>query len=167
MVWNYDAANAGFTAGKPWLPDPAAHVAAAVDVQERDGGSVLAWYRRVLEQRQGSEALRAGTLRFLPSNADVLLFERRSGDEAILCGFNFADREARMRRPAGAEAVLLSVGEHSIGAKTLTLAGRWRWSSGSRDARRSAGTAWHRQAAAALKLRLSEVELLRPEPPGP
>ena len=124
MVWTHDAANAGFTAGRPWLPIPASHAAVAVDVQESDGGSVLAWYRRVLAFRQASPALRAGTLRFLPAPRDVLLFERRSGDEVILCGFNFSDEEARIRPPAGAKAILLAIGSHTTTAKTLTLQGR-------------------------------------------
>lgn len=124
MVWEHGAKNAGFSTGKPWLPIPAGHVAAAVDVEEKDTDSVLAWYRRVLAFREKNTALRTGSLRFFPSRGDVLLFERRSDDGALACAFNFADREARVRLPAGASGVLLAAGDHTIGAKTLTLSGR-------------------------------------------
>lgn len=124
MVWEHDALNAGFSTGKPWLPIPAAHVAAAVDVQERDAGSVLAWYRRVLAARRASQALRSGNLSFLPSPRDVLAFKRRSRHEALLCCFNFGDREARVElRDVAGEAVLF-VGEQSVRGGRMTLGGR-------------------------------------------
>lgn len=124
MVWEHNAKNAGFSTGRPWLPVPGSHAVAAVDVQEKDRGSVLAWYRRVLALRHASSAFRAGTLRFLSSGRDVLLFERRAAGEAVLCAFNFSDAAAKVRRPSGADEVLLAVGGHSFGKKTLTLAGR-------------------------------------------
>ncbi len=46
MPWEAEAPQAGFTTGKPWLPVPAEHAAAAVDRQAGVAGSTLEHYRR-------------------------------------------------------------------------------------------------------------------------
>lgn len=100
MVWDHGAANAGFTSGKPWLPVPAAHAARAVDAQQAERGSILTHYRRVLAFRRQHPALETGTIEFLePGNPDVLAFLRKSGNEALLCVFNFSETPARFSVP--------------------------------------------------------------------
>ena len=122
MVWQADAPNAGFTAGKPWLPIPESHRQKSADRQEADEGSVLTWYRTVLAHRRTSTALRAGTSRFLPSPPDTLLIERKGGGETMLCAFNFADEKVSLTLPVRADAVE-AVGGVSVDGAVLVLEG--------------------------------------------
>ncbi len=100
MVWERDAANAGFTTGKPWLPIPAAHRKRAVDAQQADAGSVLNRYRAALALRRRHPALVSGGIRFLDAKGDVLAFMRECDGERLLCVFNFGMESARWRLPA-------------------------------------------------------------------
>jgi alpha-glucosidase len=97
MVWQHDAANAGFTVGKPWLPIPDTHRARAVNAQNSDKNSVLNHYRSVLDLRKQHPALVSGCIRFLDAEGDVLAFIREGGGERLLCVFNFG--AAPMRWP--------------------------------------------------------------------
>jgi alpha-glucosidase len=86
MVWEAGAANGGFSSGKPWLPVPEAHRAAAVDSQ--GPGSVLESYREILAFRKAHAALQTGTITFLPASGNVLAFLREDAGETLLCVFN-------------------------------------------------------------------------------
>jgi alpha-glucosidase len=101
MPWQSGAANAGFSAGRPWLPVSPEHFALAVDRQQLDLGSQLAFTQRVIGLRRGSRALREGELHFVDSPADLLVFERRFEAERLLCVFNLGVNEC-LWRPNGA-----------------------------------------------------------------
>jgi alpha-glucosidase len=75
----------------PWLPVPEAHLALAVDVQERDPDSQLSFTRRVLALRNRSGALMHGAIHVLEASADILAFERRGHGEQMLCVFNLGN----------------------------------------------------------------------------
>ena len=77
MPWQAGAANAGFSAGRPWLPVSPEHFALAVDRQQLDSSSQLAFTQRLIGLRRGSRALREGGLHFVDSPQDLLVFERR------------------------------------------------------------------------------------------
>jgi alpha-glucosidase len=64
------------------------HFALAVDRQQPDLNSQLAFTRRLIGLRRASRALREGGLHFVDSPADLLVFERRFGAERLLCAFN-------------------------------------------------------------------------------
>ena len=93
MAWERDAHAAGFTSGKPWLPVPDAQRERAVDRQESDADSVLAHYRAVLAFRRSEPSLVEGSIALLDAPQDVLMFVRASGNERLLCAFNFSDEE--------------------------------------------------------------------------
>jgi alpha-glucosidase len=98
MPWRAGAPHAGFTtAERPWLPVPAAHHAFALDRQEADARAPLHAWRQFLRWRKAHPALVSGSIRMLPAPQGVLAFERRLGEERILCAFNFAPQPARMR----------------------------------------------------------------------
>jgi alpha-glucosidase len=103
MPWTSEPGH-GFTTGRPWLrfgDDADIHNVAA---QETDTGSVLATYRRLIDLRRRSEALRAGTLRVVENGTrDVLSWSREAPDERILVVVNFADapRETRVANGEG------------------------------------------------------------------
>ncbi|RWQ68324.1 alpha-glucosidase family protein [Mesorhizobium sp.] len=103
MVWEKGAENAGFSAGRPWLPVPDSHRARAVDVQNGEEKSVLASYRAMLALRKQHVALVQGSIRFLDAEGDVLAFIREGGGEKLLCVFNFADEPANWPLPQDAD----------------------------------------------------------------
>ena len=110
MPWQASAANAGFSTAAPWLPVSPEHLALAVDRQEPDCGSQLALTRRLVALRRRSAALRGGSVRFLEATTDLLVFERCSGTERVLCAFNLG-LSARAWRPGPGEwQILESVG---------------------------------------------------------
>jgi len=101
MPWNAAEPHGGFSTGKPWLPVPDAHRAAAADVQEREPGSVLHAYRAMLALRKASHALTAGAFAFIEAVPGLLAFVRTSSEERLLCVYNFADREMNWTLPDG------------------------------------------------------------------
>jgi alpha-glucosidase len=110
MPWQSAAANAGFSTAVPWLPVSPEHLALAVDAQELDPGSQLALTRRLVGLRRRSAALRDGSVLFLEAATDLLVFERCSGVQRVLCAFNLG-LSARTWRPSNGEwQILESVG---------------------------------------------------------
>ena len=107
MVWESNAANGGFTAGKPWLPVAPEHIARAVNRETGDLHSVLADYRRLLAFRRTHPALRQGSIALIAAPADVLAFVRDGGGERVLCVFNLGPGEAAFALPAGMKASAL------------------------------------------------------------
>jgi alpha-glucosidase len=100
MPWEADAPNAGFTAGRPWLPVPQEHRTRAVDRQLGDA-SVRSRYRRFLAFRRQHRALVSGDIAFLPSGGEVLAFLRTAGNEQVLCVFNYGPGPAAFALPDG------------------------------------------------------------------
>jgi alpha-glucosidase len=100
MVWEGRKKNGGFSAGKPWLPVPPAHLDHAVDRQERDGASVLAHYRAMLAFRREHPALVTGRIEFLDAPDNVLAILRSRGKQRLLCLFNFANKSVNWKMPS-------------------------------------------------------------------
>lgn len=94
MAWESKAANAGFSAARPWLPVPAEHLALAVDAQTGDENSLLSHYRRFLAFRRSHPALAKGDIDFMPTEGDTVAFARREGNEEIVCVFNLGAQPA-------------------------------------------------------------------------
>lgn len=91
MPWEAQAAQLGFTSGKPWLPVGPNHAKRAIDVQNADPRSLLAWTRQVLELRNGAPALRTGDILFRDAPGELIAFEREADGERLLCVFNLGD----------------------------------------------------------------------------
>ena len=89
MPWAAEAAYGGFSTRRPWLPLPDQHRALAVDRQEGDPGSMLAFTRRFVAWRKAHPALVAGCMTPRESPAGTVIFERATGTERLLCIFNF------------------------------------------------------------------------------
>lgn len=103
MPWSNapEAPHGGFTTGTPWLPLSPANRARAVDLQERDPGSVLQWTRRVLGFRAASPALRHGAFADCRAEGAVLRFTRAAPGETIACCFNLGPEPMRVASPTG------------------------------------------------------------------
>jgi alpha-glucosidase len=92
MPWTPDAPALGFSTGTPWLPASESHRLLAVDTQEEDRGSVLAFTRECLALRHAREALRQGSMHVVEAGDQLLVFERMSESERLRCSFNLSDR---------------------------------------------------------------------------
>jgi alpha-glucosidase len=101
MPWEHNAANAGFSAGKPWLPVPLEHRRMAVSTQAGEDGSLLEHYRRFLAFRRSHPAFAKGDIAFLQADGDVVAFTRRHGNEQIVCAFNLGSKPASVTLGAG------------------------------------------------------------------
>lgn len=95
MAWDRSA-NAGFTAGAPWLPLHADWETRNVEAQSADPASMLNLYRRLLKLRRRYRALTVGTLIPVEAAGDVLAYRRRSPSEECLVVLNLGDAPHRL-----------------------------------------------------------------------
>lgn len=101
MPWVTDNAQGGFTQGRPWLPVPPEHLALSVASQERDPGSLLAFYRAMIAFRASEPALVKGDFTLVRAADGILAFTRSLGGRAVLCAFNLSDRAQAFQTPPG------------------------------------------------------------------
>ena len=108
MPWSSDTTNLGFSSARPWLPAGNTHAPLAVDRQESDSHSVLAFTRECLQMRRSHPALRQGSMRILEAGEQVLIFERESDGERLRCTFNLSGCSASVTREG---RTLISTGD--------------------------------------------------------
>ena len=81
----------GFTQGTPWETPQPDSMTTNVAVEDRDPGSLLIRYRRLIHLRKQNAALRAGRLQTLiPGGPNVAAYLRRVGDDVVLVVANVA-----------------------------------------------------------------------------
>jgi len=114
MQWDATA-NAGFTTGSPWLPLAPDAQRVNVAAQRDDPSSMFSFYRRVIQLRRGSPALRAGSYRTHPAPGGVFAYVRESEGERLLIALNFVDRPRRVSLPVDVAVVLSTSGERAAG----------------------------------------------------
>ena len=87
----------GFTlpGRKPWQKFYEISPERNVEREERDPSSVLQYFRKVLSLRQSDDALSLGTIRFLPSDKEILSFLREYGGERRYALFNLSNRSRK------------------------------------------------------------------------
>ena len=90
---------AGFTehGRRPWLPIPRDSVTRNVEVQLEDPGSLLNFYRTLIELRRRRPELQLGDIRFLiPGTRNVLAYRRdleaKAGPQTVAIFLNFGSR---------------------------------------------------------------------------
>ena len=81
---------------EPWLPWPPEPDARNMEALKADPESILHLYRRVLQLRRASPALREGSFKTLPSPEGTLLYRRELGDDRYLVLINFSDQPVRL-----------------------------------------------------------------------
>ena len=119
MPWVRDGVHAGFSSQQPWLPLDERHRALAVDVQEDDSASMLNSYRRFLAWRREQPLLIDGDIQVRYHDDDLLVFERRLGEQAWLRLFNLGDRERRYDLPLMVEPL------EGVPSSTAEFLGSW------------------------------------------
>ncbi|MEN6424735.1 MAG: alpha-amylase family glycosyl hydrolase [Phycisphaerales bacterium] len=98
MQWT-GGPGAGFTTGEPWLPVAADAGRVNVEVQREDTGSMLAFYRRLLELRRAEPALKIGGYVPAGQRANLFAFLRELGDKCFLIAANLGSTRARLAIP--------------------------------------------------------------------
>ena len=90
MQWDAGA-NAGFTAGTPWLPVPPSAATINVQAEERDPDSVLAWYKALIRIKKTVPAFEKGANIMLDTeNTKVLSWLRQApGARQVVVCANF------------------------------------------------------------------------------
>ena len=117
IPWAGDEKQAGFTSGKPWLPIPREHKERAVATQEKDKGSVLAFYRKALAFRRNSAAIQRGDISFHDTRDEILAFTRTHGGETWLCVYNLSREPIDWPLPAAFATSILD----PVSAPGITL----------------------------------------------
>ncbi|HVH66906.1 MAG TPA: alpha-amylase family glycosyl hydrolase [Gemmatimonadales bacterium] len=98
---------AGFTTGTPWESLQPDSLTVSVAVEEKDPGSLLHLYRRLIHLRKQNAALATG--RLVPLSADnpaVAAYVRRARDHTVLVVANLADKPASGISISSSEALL-------------------------------------------------------------
>lgn len=90
MPWSSKSPNLGFSSASPWLPLGESHRLLAVDEQEEDRSSMLAFTRECLRLRRNRPALRLGSMQVLTAGPQLLVFERCCKGERLRCSFNLS-----------------------------------------------------------------------------
>jgi oligo-1,6-glucosidase/alpha-glucosidase len=98
MLWN-DRANAGFTTGtQPWLPVSANYKKINAERQQKDAGSLLQFYQKVIALRNETPALQTGKLEIAEQycSKHVLAFYRALGNERYLTLLNMSKKQVEV-----------------------------------------------------------------------
>ena len=105
MPWQANQPHGGFSPVEPWLPVVSEHMPLAVDVQERDTASILAFFRQFLAWRKQQPVLLEGDIRFINAPEPILAFERSLGSGSAstrwLMVFNLGDSAQAWILPQG------------------------------------------------------------------
>lgn len=95
MHWSVEP-GVGFTNGTPWEPLPPDSFTASVEVLDRESGSLLNRYRRLIPLRRSTPALARGDFVNLETDSDHLLaFLRRTAGQSVLVVVNLGPDTVR------------------------------------------------------------------------
>jgi alpha-glucosidase len=95
MQWSTEEFS-GFSTLEPWLPLSVDWHVRNVQVFAQHKGSIYGLYRRLIQARRYSQALRRGSYDPIGSSGDLLLYVRTCGSERILVALNLGSEPARV-----------------------------------------------------------------------
>ena len=107
--------HAGFSISQPWLPVQEEYRTINVAAAERDDGSLLHWYRRLIRIRRAEPALHLGSYRRLEQGSGVLGWVREHDGDRIAVLLNFESRTRQAALPTGATWRVLAASAHGPG----------------------------------------------------
>lgn len=93
MAWN-NSSNAGFSTQTPWNSPSSNYPTNNVEHQSNNPGSVLNWYKKLIQLRSKSEALQVGDFEVIASDGGVLAYKRTLGDQQVYSIINMASSSA-------------------------------------------------------------------------
>jgi oligo-1,6-glucosidase len=101
IQWSSDS-NAGFTTGTPWIRVNPNYRSVNIDASERDTGSVLHYFRRMIRLRKSEPALVYGRYQLLDrDNPDVFAYTRTLPGRTLLVALSFSTAGGETPLPAG------------------------------------------------------------------
>lgn len=92
VQWNSDK-NAGFTTGTPWIGIPENYKFINVEAEEKDGTSILHFYREFIQFAKQNTIFEKGTIKWLPYKENLLSFEREFDGRKLRFYFSFANKD--------------------------------------------------------------------------
>lgn len=108
MQWNASR-NAGFSAGKSWLPVNENYTAINADAEAKEPSSVLNWYRKLLAFRKNSDVLLKGSYREIMSDSEeVFGFVREYFGQEVMTLANFSGEAVKLPKELIAKKVIFS-----------------------------------------------------------
>ncbi len=122
MQWS-DAANAGFTAGKPWLKVNPNYTSINAKAQQHDPDSVRSFYKELIALRKApeyKETVVYGTLEPYLEEQHNLMAYYRKGDKTLLVIGNYQKEEQEVILPGGYKKILLN-NYHDLAQEDNTL----------------------------------------------
>ena len=122
MPWT-EGPQMGFTEGEPWLPLAAEHRGLSVEAQSMDDDSVLNFSKAAIALRKAMPALSLGGIEFTETDAPLVAFVRRQGDQSVACLFNLSPDPQVFDDPMleGAELFALRSGEADLRGASVGL----------------------------------------------
>lgn len=98
MQWNKGAFG-GFSEAEPWLPMAAGfREAITVEAQQKDGNSILAFYKKLITMRKQYPVIAKGTIAFLETENDMTLaYERTLEDQKLIVLCNLDGKEQKIK----------------------------------------------------------------------
>jgi oligo-1,6-glucosidase len=104
LQWSADT-NAGFTTGVPWIEVNPDYRAVNVAAAERDTGSVLQYFRRLIRLRKSEPVLVHGEYELLDrENPEVFAYTRSLEGRNVMVALSFSPAGGRTALPAGQAA---------------------------------------------------------------
>ncbi len=102
MLWD-TTSSAGFTSGTPWLPVADNYKEKAVSAQEKDQESLMNFYQRIIEFRDGNEVLKTGDLIIDEelSSGKLFAFHRELNGRKFLVLMNFTKHSQKIETVSG------------------------------------------------------------------
>ena len=126
MVWDAQDENAGFGAGKPWLPVSHVQAAMAVSTQEKQPDALVHHYRNAIAFRQTNPVLMTGEQTILNAEGPLLEVLRSDGSDTLLCAFNMSAEPVTFAVPEGRwQAVGASIGSAGIATDGTVALDAW------------------------------------------
>ncbi|MBV9863421.1 MAG: DUF3459 domain-containing protein [Alphaproteobacteria bacterium] len=107
MPWD-GTVNAGFSAGEPWLPLNPDWPTRNIAAQEREPGSMLALYRKLIALRRSEPALSVGDYGAIEAEGSALRYERVAEGARVEICLNLGDEPIELVRPRDATHIVLS-----------------------------------------------------------
>jgi alpha-glucosidase len=123
MPWESEPAGHGFTTGTPWLPFDEQARTRAVDVEDDDRTSTLAFYRAALETRRRLRPGLGEAVTWAEAPADCLALTRPYAGGRLLVAANFGDGQQRVAFDGDGTLELASADGVALHDGTLMLPG--------------------------------------------
>lgn len=112
--------NAGFTAGKPWLPVNPNHTEINAEAALRDPDSVFHYYKKLIALRKALPVFRDGTFTLLcPEDESVFAYTRDTDTEHMLVVCNFTGEDAAFTVPEAYESAETLIANYKDSADVL------------------------------------------------